>query len=319
MRSGTQALSLLAAPLNTNILQALGKEPTPLPDLRRAVGYPPVTTLRSYLRALTELGAIERRREEDFPGSISYTITKSGERLLKVADLLQRWLDTAPGGGLELGNMAAKGAIKALADGWDVGLVRALAARPLALTELDRLIPSVTYPALERRLTAMRQVGLLEPCPERNGRGAPYQVTPWLRYAVTPLSGAMSWEHQCLREEVAALGPLDVEATLLLAMPLLAPTVDASGTCRVAVEFRRGSEHEFAGVMVTFAEGEIRTCVTRLEGRPDAWVSGSAVSWFRWLSEGDGQGMEIGGDGALARPFEDGIRGALLPAAEIRG
>jgi DNA-binding HxlR family transcriptional regulator len=315
VRSGTQALSLLAAPLNIHILQALEEEPTPLPSLRRAVGYPPVTTLRSYLRTLTKLGAIERQREEDFPGSISYTITKSGARLLEVAELLERWLETAPEGALELGSTASKSVIKALADGWDIGLVRALAARPLTLTELDRLIPSVTYPALERRLTAMRQVGLLEPCPERNGRGAPCQVTPWLRYAVRPLSGAMGWESQCMREQAPAPGPLDVEAAFLLAMPLLAPTVDASGTCRVAVEFRRGSEHEFAGVMVTFAEGGIRACVTRLEGRPDAWVSGSAVSWFRWLSEGDDQGMDIGGDGALTHPFEDGVRGALLPTA----
>lgn len=315
MRSGTQALSLLAAPLNIHVLQALGEEPTPLPDLCRAVGYPPITTLRSYLRMLTKLGAVERRREEDFPGSVSYTITQSGERLLKVADVLQRWLDTAPGGSIELGSMASKSAIKALADGWDVGLVRALAARPLTLTELDRLIPAVTYPALERRLTAMRRVGLLEPCPERNGRGAPCQVTPWLRYAVKPLSSAMGWEYQCMRRQAAAPGPLDFEAVFLLAMPLLAPTVAASGTCRVAVEFRRDSDHEFAGVMVTFAEGEVRSCVTRLEGSPDAWVSGSAASWFRWLTEGDAQGMEIGGDGELARPFEDTIRGALLPAA----
>lgn len=314
MRSGMQALSLLAAPLNIHVLRTLGREFTPLPELRRAVGYPPVTTMRSYLRTLRELRAIERRREEDFPGSISYAITKSGERLLEVGDLLQRWLDSAPEGSLKLGSTASKSAIKALADGWEVGLVRALAARPLSLTELDRLIPSVTYPALERRLTAMRQVGLLEPCTDRNGRGAPCQVTPWLRYAVTPLSAAMNWEHQCMPEQAVAPGPLDVEAVFLLAMPLLAPTVDASGTCRVAVEFRRGSEHEFAGVMVTFAEGEACTCVTRLEGSPDAWVSGSAVSWFRWLTEGDGQGMEIGGDGALARPFEEGIGGALLPA-----
>lgn len=315
MRSGSQVLSLLAVPLNVHVLRTLGEQPTPLPELRRAVGHPPVTTMRSYLRTLTELGAVERHREEDFPGSISYTITKPGKKLLAVADVLQRWLDSAPEGPVELGGIASKSFIKALVDGWDVGLVRALAARPLSLTELDRLIPPVSYPALERRMTAMRQVGLLEPCPESNGRVTRCQVTRWLRHGAAPLSAAMGWEHRWIARKAPAPGPLDVEATFLLVVPLLALPPEASGTCRMAVEFRRGSDHEFAGVMVNVAAGSIRSCVTRLEGQPDAWASGSALDWFRWLSEGEDGGMETGGEVGLARALERGFRSALLPAA----
>lgn len=316
MRSGTQALSLLAVPLNVHVLQALGEEPTPLPDLRRVVGHPPVTTMRSYLRTLTELGIVERHREEDFPGSISYTITKAGRKLLVVADVLQRWLTDAPEGRVELGGTTSKSAIKALVDGWEVGLIRALAARPLALTELDRLIPPVSYPALERRLTAMRQVGLLQPCPERNGRVSRYEVTQWLRCAVAPLSAAMGWEHQFVSDRTPAPGPLDVEAAFLLSAPLLTLPSEAYGTCRLAVEFRRGSEHEFAGVMATVAEGRIRDCVTRLEGQPDTWASGSVADWFRWLNEGDEQGIEVGGDVILAHALEDQFSSGLLTAAD---
>lgn len=315
MRSGTQALSLLALPLNVHVLRELGEDPIPLPDLRRAVGHPPVTTMRSYLRTLTKLGVVERHREEDFPGSISYTITRPGRKLLTVGDALSQWLEAAPEGSIELGTMASKSAIKALVDSWEVGLVRALAARPLALTELDRLIPAVSYPALERRLTAMRQVGLIEPSPERNGRVTQCQVTRWLQCAIAPLSAAMGWEHQFISDQVPAPGPLDVEAAFLLAAPLLDLPSVASGTCRVTVEFRRGSDLEFAGAMVTLSEGAVRSCVTRLEGEPDAWASGSTHDWFRWLMDGDGQGVEVGGEAELSRALEDSFGSALLPTA----
>ena len=305
-------MHLLAVPLNVHVLRALGEEPTSLPDLRRAVGYPPVTTMRSYLRTLTEFGIIERQREEDFPGSISYTITKPGRKFLEVAAVLRQWLELAPENPTELGSITSKSAIKALVDGWEVGLVRALAARPLALTELDRLIPAVSYPALERRLTAMRQVGLLEPSPERNGRVTRYQATRWLRCAVAPLSSAMGWEYQYIPEQAPPPGPLDAEAAFLLAVPLLSLPSDASGTCRMAVEFRRGSEHEFAGVMATVMGGSAHSCVTRLEGQSDAWVSGSAMSWFRWLDAGDGKGIEVGGDSVLTHALEAQFRSGLL-------
>lgn len=316
MRSGNTTLALLAVPLNVHIMRALDEDPVPLPDLRRAVGHPPVTTMRAYLRTLTQLGVVERHREEGFPGSISYSATKPGKKLLAVADVLQNWLEAAPEGPVELGGIASKSAIKALLDGWEAGLVRALAARPLALTELDRLIPPVSYPALERRLTAMRQVGLLEPCPERDGRVTRYDVTQWLRCAVAPLSAAMGWEYECLLDRAPPPGPLDVEAVFLLKVPSLDFSSEASGTCRMAVEFRRGSAHEFAGVMLDVSEGRVNSCVTRLEGRSDAWVSGSTLGWLRWLNEGDDREVEIGGDAALAHSLDGQLRSKLLAVTD---
>ncbi|HEX5989946.1 MAG TPA: winged helix-turn-helix transcriptional regulator [Solirubrobacterales bacterium] len=313
MRTGTEALSLLTAPLNVEVLTALGEEPTPLHDLRQAVGHPPVTTMRSYLRRLTETGVLERYREDDFPGSVSYSLAKPGKKLLAVAGVLCDWLQMAPVGTLELGGRGSKSAVKALLDGWDAGIVRALAARPLALTELDRLIPQISYPALERRLTAMRQVGLIEPDPNRNGRVARCQVTEWLRRGVAPLTAAVGWEAVYLQDRTPAPSPLDAEAILLLAVPLSNLPSDASGTCRFAVQFRRGTELSFAGVMVDVADGEIRSCVTRLEGQPDAWATASVLDWFRWLRLGDDQGVETGGDVRLARALEGALRDALAP------
>lgn len=312
MRPGVQVLSILAVPLNVEILQALRAEPKPLPELRREVGHPPVTTMRSYLRKLVELGAIARHREDDFPGSVSYTITREGERLLAVGDILQNWLVASPEGSIDLGSTAAKSATKAFVDGWSASVVRALAARPLALTELDRFIPQVSYPTLERRLTAMRLVGLIEPCNEGNGRVTRYQVTPWLRTAVAPLTAAVGWERQCLGEKAPPPGRIGIEATFLLAVPLLELPPEASGTCRLAVELRRGAELEFAGVMVKLEEGQLRSCVSRLEGQPDSWATGNILDWFRWLRGANGHQIELGGDVSIPNAVAEGWRRTLI-------
>ena len=48
-------------------------------------------------------------------------------------------------------------------------MMRALAARPMSLTELDSGITELSYPALERRLSSMRIAGLVEAQRERGG------------------------------------------------------------------------------------------------------------------------------------------------------
>ncbi|MGN6256683.1 MAG: winged helix-turn-helix transcriptional regulator [Solirubrobacterales bacterium] len=303
--------------MNVQVLQALDGDPTPLPDLRRAAGHPPVTTMRSYLRRLTELDVIQRRREDDFPGSVSYTITKPGRKLTAVAEVLERWLQFAPGEPIALGSAASKSVVKTLVDGYSENVVRALAARPLALTELSRFIPQVSYPTLERRLTAMRQVGLIEPSPERNGRVTRYQATRWLRQAVAPMTAAVGWERLWAPEQTPAPTRIDVEAAFLLAVPLLDLPGDVSGACRLAVELKRGPDPEFAGVTVVVEDGEVRSCVSRLEGRPQAWATGSLLDWFRWLRNAKEHRIEIGGDSALARALAEGLQSALVSVPSV--
>jgi DNA-binding HxlR family transcriptional regulator len=305
---------MLAVPLNVNVLRSLdeGDGPTPLPELRRAIGHPPVTTMRSYLRRLVELGLIKRHREDDFPGSVSYLITPRGERLLAVGEVLQRWLRAAPEGEMDLGNTAAKSAIKALVDGWSTGLIRALAARPLGLTELNRVIPQVSYPTLERRMTAMRQVGLIEPERHGNGRVTRCEVTEWLRQGVAPLTAAVGWESTCIPDQTPAPGRIDAEAILLLAAPAIELPPEASGTCRLAVEFRRGSDLEFAGVTLRLADGSVQSCVARIDGTPDAWATGSVLDWFRWMRGLEGHRVEVGGDLAIANAVADALRSGFL-------
>jgi DNA-binding HxlR family transcriptional regulator len=307
---------LLAVPLNSHVLEALEDEELSLGDLSRAVGHPPATTMRGYLRTLTELELIERRQEADFPGSVSYAITRSGERLLRVGEVLQHWLHSAPHGPISLGTTAAKSAIKALVDGWCSSIVRAIAARPLSLTELNRLLPQLSYPTLERRLTAMRRVGLLEAGPNGSGRGTPYRATSWMRSSIAPLSAAAGWEQRCLASP-ASIGRMDVESTFLLAIPLIKLPAELSGSCRLSVELRGGANPEYAGVTVTVEEGRVTSCVTRLGGEVDAWVGGTPLDWFRWVNGRSDHQIELGGDTALALGLADGFHEALVPADRV--
>jgi DNA-binding HxlR family transcriptional regulator len=311
VRAGAFALTLLSVPLNVHVLKALEGGPKPLIDLRRVVGSPPQTTMRGHLQALTELGVLERRRVTDFPGKVEYELTRSGRELIALGEVVQAWLNLAPDQPLALGGVAAKSVIKALIEGWTSSLVRALAARPLALTELDRLIGSLNYPSLERRLSAMRLAGLIEVC-RSEGRRTPYTVTTWLRQAMGPLVAAASWERQQLSSNVVPLTRIDFEATFFLGVPLAELPSDLSGSCRLSVEFPNGSRGEPVGVMVGVRRGQIESCVSRLRGHPDAWASGSTAAWLQAVRLRDEDLLEVGGDWALAKALIEQIHRAFF-------
>jgi len=310
-RSGAQTLVLLAAPLNVLILEALRDGPKQQGELRREAGSPAQTTLRAQLKRLADIGAIERHRRNRFPGVVEHELTSAGRDLLFVLGVLGRWLDLAPGGALELGGNAAKAAIKALAEGWSTTMLRALAAGPLTLTELDGIIGSLSYPSLERRLGAMRLAGQIEARPS-NGRGTPYAVSEWVRSAVAPIAVAARWERLHLPLETSPLGRLDVEAAFLLAVPTLRVPVDSPGTCRIAAELPNGKQRRLAGALVGVQDGRVASCTTRLQGNPDAWALGSATAWLEALIEGDLAGLELGGDGLLVRSLLDALHEALF-------
>ena len=301
-------------PLNVHVLNALEVEELPLTELNRAVGHPPATTMRAYLKGLVDMGVIERRQENGFAGTVAYSLTSPGQKLLGLAAALQYWLMQAPDGPVALGSPAAKSAIKALVEGWNATIVRIVAARPLALTELARLVPSISYPTLERRVATMRKVGLLQVSRQNSGsRGTPYQATRWLREAAAPLTAAVAWERRWAAEQTKAIGRLDVEASFLLAAPLLDLPAEADGTCRLGVEMRAGSKLEYAGAMLKINDGRL-SCSARLEGLPDGWATGTVADWFGWTNRHAGSELEFGGDVTLARAIAEAMRNALLPA-----
>jgi DNA-binding HxlR family transcriptional regulator len=308
-RAGGQALSLLAAPLNVHILQTLAEGPLELIDLRRAVGSPPQSTMRVYSRTLAKLEVLEQRRQSEFSGSSVYSITASGRALLKVGDVLQEWLAESPDGPIELGTTPAKSTVGALIEGWSTNIVRALAAKPLSLTQLNRLIPKVSYPSLERRLGGLRLANLVEPQPGE-GRGTPYRTTWWLRRAVIPIAAAVGWERKYLPSSTPPVGRLDAEAAFLLAIPLMVLPDTLNGRCRLAVEVQGGTSPVFAGVLVCIEEGRVLSCSSRLEGEAAGWASGTPMEWLRRMNGRTNEGLEIGGDVGLALAIIDAIRAA---------
>lgn len=299
LRAGGTALTLLASPLNLEVLRAVGEGPQPLQELMRRLGFPPRSTARLYLRGLVELGAVERRARKS-PTSVDYEITPAGRALLEVAAALQAWLDRSPGGGAELGSTAAKSAIKALVEGWGSNIVRALSTRPLSLTELNRLIPRISYPSLERRLTAMRQVGLLKVASSA-GRSSPCTATDWMRLAVPPVAAAIGWERQFAPGTTPDLRRLDVEAAFLLLIPLIDLPEALSGRCRLAVEVDDGASPTPAGVVVSIAHGEVVGCIPSLETEAEGWARGSMAAWLHGCDGGPADGLELGGEARLAK------------------
>ncbi|HEX7278403.1 MAG TPA: winged helix-turn-helix transcriptional regulator [Solirubrobacterales bacterium] len=295
------------------VLRALETGSSPLLDLRYAAGSPPQSTMRLYMRALSKIGAIERMPRREFPTSVDYAITGTGRSLLEVGRVLDAWLHQAPGGALELGSTEARNAIKPLIEGWSTNIVRALAGRSLSLTELDRLIQRVSYPSLERRLGAMRIVGLVDGHRVEGG-STPYSATDWLRRAVPPFLAAAAWERRYLPDSTSPIGRLDIEAAFLLTIPLLELPKGTSGRCRLAVEVQRGGSPVFAGVLVCIEEGEVTSCAPNLDGEVESWVSGRPRSWLRRLSDGRVEELEVGGDTALAEAVIEALgRTAIKP------
>jgi DNA-binding HxlR family transcriptional regulator len=305
-RAGAEALRLLSQPLSVQVLQAVASAPVPLLDLRHAVGSPPESTMRLYLRTLSGRGVVERRARREFPTSVDYAITRSGRGLLEVGGTLAGWLGQSPQGPIDLGTFEARNVIRPLAEGWSTKIVRALAARSLSLTELDRLIQRVSYPSLERRLAAMRVVDLVEGRRVEGG-STPYRATEWLRRAAAPLAAAVAWEARNL-EAPAPIGRLDVEAVFLLATPLISLPRNVNGRCRLTVEVQRGPATIFAGVVVSVEKGEVTSYSPNLKGDADGWASGPPVAWLRRLAGVPAAELEIGGDARLSQAVIEGLR-----------
>ncbi len=308
---------MLAAPSAVAILHALEDAPKRQTELRRESGLPAQSTLRSQLKALADIGALDKRRRDRFPGLLDYALAPSGRELITVAENLEYWLARAPEGPLSLGSGASRAAVKALAEGWSTTMLRALAAGPLSLTELDRLIGALSYPSIERRLSAMRVAGLIEAQPSR-GRRTPYGVTKWLRLGIGPMAAACHWERRHLPDAAPRLGGGDIETIFLLALPLLTLPDELSGSCRLAAEVADGGRSRLVGAQVEVRCGAVVSCTTRLDGSQDAWALGPPPRWLDALAGFDDEGLEIGGDSGLARSLVAGLNRSLFKQ-EISG
>lgn len=316
VRAGSRVLSLFANPLTARILRAHRDGPLRLSALHKQIGWSPHTTLRAAVGNLCEVGALQKGAGSNARPSAPTSLTPAGEEMIEVADAIERWLAAAPAGPISPNSDEAKGAIKALAGGWNSTLMRALANRPFTLTGLDRMIPEVSYPSLERRLARMRATGQIEAV-EAEDRGTPYIVTEWSRRAVGPLCVAGRCERRHLADATAPITEVEVEASFMLTVPLARLPQTANGACMLAVQTEGESSQEpgrdLAGVTVQIKQGEIIGCASRINQAPPTWALGTAENWLDVVIDGKLAELRFGGARPqLAADLLNGIHFALF-------
>lgn len=314
VRAGGTVLSLLAGPLCAPILRAHLDGPLRLPDLRERIGGAAQTTLRGQVGNLRQIGALERHVRSGMPYTVENDLTDIGRGILDVADLVESWLSRAPHGPVAFGSEPAKGAIRALVAGWGSTMLRALAARPLSLTELDSVIADISYPALERRLSAMRAARQVEALPDETTQARPYAVTDWTRQAVGPLVAAGRCECDHLVNETEPLTRIDIEAAFLLAVPLVRLPVEARGSCLLAVNGKASGNPgtDLTGVDVQIESGEVVSCMSKLEPDHETRATGPLESWVEAILQGGVEDLAFDGpDAELARRIVEGMHVSL--------
>jgi DNA-binding HxlR family transcriptional regulator len=309
--AGERPLAILTTPLNFMVLKALAERPMRLAELRRATGLPAQTTLRGHLASLEELGVLSKRPTNQMPYAVENALTPMGRDLLDVASALERWLNHAPDGPVALDTAAGKGIVKALIDGWGSTIMRSLGSAQMSLTELDRLIPDLSYPALERRLSSMRMAGLIE-ARESSGAGTPYAITNWARRGVVPLVAATKCERMHLQGRASPITQADIEAAFLLATPLVGLPTSVTGTCQLEVEADRTDGREQAGVAVTVERGRVVFCNSELGSSPGDFAVGSAGRWVGAIKDGTASLLRFGGNRRVAEGVVVALHAAMI-------
>jgi DNA-binding HxlR family transcriptional regulator len=316
IRAGSRVLEVFENPLNTRVLRAHVDGPRRLAELQEKVGWSAQTTVRAAVANLRELGALTKEAVGDSNHAMATELTAAGREMLFVADEVEVWLALCPDGPIAPDGEEAKGAVKALAGGWSSTLMQALANRSFTLTELAGLIPDISYPALERRITWMRTSGQIEPV-EKKGRGTPYVVTDWLRHAIAPLCAAGRWERRHLGEECPPITNIEVEASFLLTLPLAPLPGYARGSCMLAAQTDpvepNAEERGLAGVSVDVAKGQVISSAGEIGASPSTWAVGTPDTWFDVVIDGRIEDLRIGGaNPQLALDLVTGIHFALF-------
>ena len=314
VRAGGTVLSLLAGPLCGPILRAHLDGPLRLPDLRDQIGGAAQTTLRGQVGTLRAVGALERHVRSGMPYTVENELTDIGRGILDVAEVVEVWLSQAPQGPIAFGSESAKGAIKSLVGGWDSTVLRALAAHPLSLTELSGVISDISYPSLERRVSAMRSTRQVEVLPSEAGKSKPYAVTAWTRQAVGPLVTAGRCECEHIGVGADPLTRIDIEAAFLLAVPLVVLPAGHSGSCILAVNTGESEvpTDRATGVQVNLEQGEVVSCVSDLEEDLSTWILGTVDAWVEAIVDGRFDNLRVGGsDQELARDLLGGLRRSI--------
>lgn len=306
MPSGGATLALLAIPVNSSILRQLATGPLRLAEMSRTSGAPPETTLRTRLKGLEGDGLVVKRGRDREPGVAEHALTESGEALLIVIASLEKWLGQKPEGPLLIDGAAGKAAIKSFSESWSSTVLQGVAPGPISLSGLANKLRDVTYPSVERRLSAMRRAGQIEAQP--NGANAtPYVVTEWMQRCVVPLAAAVRWEQAHLPDSPQSMSRGEVDTSFLLALPLLEVEAGMAGSCRMDVRMDDGEKGP-AGASAVVVKGRIVSCTAVREDANDAWATGSQPAWAEALTSSSKRKLRFGGDQPLAKALLGDLR-----------
>jgi DNA-binding HxlR family transcriptional regulator len=261
------------------------------------------------------VGALEKRSADGARNAVATALTPAGEEMVAVSQILEDWLLRCPKGPMGIDDGHVKVAVKALAEGWSSTLMRALALAPRSLTELSTLIPEVSYPSLERRISWMRASGQIEALP-KEPRGTPYAPTDWLRRSIAPLCVAGRCERRHFRD-APPITDVEIEAAFLMTLPLVRLPRGSQGGCLLASRTDAaagvGEEPALAGVSVEVGAGEKVSGSIDLHGDPATWAIGSSDVWLDAVIDGSIEDLRIGGaEPQLACDLVQGLHFALF-------
>ena len=159
----------------------------------------------------------------------------------------------------------------------------------------------------------MRIAGLVEAC-EGRGAGTPYGVTEWARRGVAPLVAAGHCERVHMSRESTPLTVADIEAALVLALPLVHLPDEVSGECQIEVRATPGLVSQPTGVHVVLDRGRVVSCAPGFLAAAPTRVAGSAMDWFDAIKAGEPERLELL-SGALPEALVSGLQRCLRAAA----
>jgi DNA-binding HxlR family transcriptional regulator len=240
-----------------------------------------------------------------------YRVTSGGREALFVGFVVERWLQSAPRGPMQLDSRQAEMAVAALADGWSTAVMHALAREPLTFDELFAQAEGLGRRALKRQLAAMKAAGQVEEHVD-DALGSIYAITDWLRAGIAPLIASARLERREPKEGMAPIDALDVEAGFRCSLHFVELPKELSGTCRLGINLEDDESGRLTGVTATIDQGQVISCKAGLEGPADAWAAGPAVDWLDTVVEPDAHRVRTGGDKWLARAVLNSLHSALF-------
>ena len=198
-------------------------------------------------------------------------------------------------------------ALDLVGDKWTLLIVRDLAAGPRRFVELQRVLPGISTEQLRSRLNRMVADGMLT---RQRFREVPprvdYELTERARELLPVLAELARWGYEWSWSTPRENELIDIGAIVRLAPGLIHPPATLAGSVGLVVT-ETSKDGAAAHYLLKLADGRV-TLTERAEPTADASVVGTEAAWIRaFAPEGNRDGLELGGDSALAAAVLDGL------------